>query len=238
MRGASALGWPPQRFRAEGAAFVVRAMTVRHHREARYGEEVRGETWIRSFRRGLLCEREIRLQASGTPLADATQEWAHVAHTDGGLKAARASDTLVAEFPVEDVGEGVQLPVYAPVAGAPTHTLRFRAWHTWMDPLAHANHPAYVDWADEAVGVLLDRAGIDPILTRPVAERVRYRAGIRAPEEVTVTTELVGRTADGDVVTLHHVAGATTGPAATVELVRRLHGGDTERLVAALTREP
>ena len=49
---------------------------------------------------------------------------------------------------------------------------------------------------------------------------------------------LVGRTADGEVVTLHPVEGSVTGPSATVELVRGGHHIDVARIADALTREP
>ena len=38
VQGSAACGWPPHRYRAAGSAFVVRRMTVVHHREVLYGE--------------------------------------------------------------------------------------------------------------------------------------------------------------------------------------------------------
>ena len=33
--------------------------------------------------------------------------------------------------------------------------------------LKHANHPAYVDWCDEATSRVMVRAGLDPLAQRP-----------------------------------------------------------------------
>lgn len=231
--GASALGWDPVRFRDHGAAFVVREMTTVHHGEARYGDVVRGRTWISDFRRGLLTRRQIRLSVGGAPLASATQEWAHVSTKEGVMRASRASAELVADFPVEEPDDSVQLPEFEAAPG-PEHVFRFELWHTWMDPLAHANHPAYVDWSEEALARLLSAAGGDPVQVQPVAERARWRVGASAPDTVSVTTQALGRTAAGDVVCRHQIAADKTGHAATVTTVRRLLGGESDLLWRAL----
>ena len=96
VRGSSAVGWEPPRFRAVGSAFVVREMTTVHHSEASYGDDVAARTWISSFRRGLLCTRQIRLAVGERPLASTTQEWAHVSTKNGVMRAARANAEVVA----------------------------------------------------------------------------------------------------------------------------------------------
>ncbi len=232
--GASALGWPPQRFRSTGAAFVVRHMTVRHHSEARYGERLRGQTWISDFRRGLLCRRQIRLEVAGRSLADATQQWAHVSTANGRMKAVRAAAEIVKDFPVEAPNTDVEMPAYDAVDDAPAHRFSLHCWHTWMDPLAHANHPAYVDWSEEALARIVAGAGLDPVAVQPVAESARWRVGAQAPDDVLVTTRLVGVTSSGDAVCEHSIEASATGAAATVHTVRRLVDGNTSALVQAL----
>ena len=234
MLGASALGWDPQRFRSAGSAFVVREMTTVHHSEATYGDVVRGRTWISAFRRGLLCKRQIRLSVDGRPLASSTQEWAHVATDGHTMRAARADPAMVADFPIEEPAECVVLPDFEPDEG-PDHLFHFTLWHTWMDPLAHANHPAYVDWAEEALARLLHGAGVNPVRVQAVAERAKWRIGASAPDGVTITTRRLGRTDQGDVVCEHGIVADTTGHAATVRTVRRLVDGDTDALARALS---
>jgi len=231
--GASRLGWDPPRFRREGAAFVVREMTTVHHAEGRYGDVVRATTWISNFRRALLCSRQIRLNIDGKPFASSTQEWAHVSTEGGRMRAARAKPRLVEDMAVEGPDSSVSLPNYSKAPGT-LHTFTFTAWHTWMDPLAHANHPAYVDWAEEAVARLAYAGGVNPMNIQPVAESAKWRVGAMAPDQVTVTTRQLGRTAEGAVVCVHEVTAAQTGPAATVYTVRQLVNGDTDRLARAL----
>jgi len=230
----TAAGWPPARYRAEGIAFVVRQMTTVHHREARYGERFAGRTGISLFKRGLLVSRQLWLDAADGPLARATQEWAHVKLEDGAMRPARAPESLVSAFapipPVDDV----VLPAWRPIEGAREHALSFRCWWTWMDPLAHANHPAYVDWSDEALSVAMAAAGLDPIALAPVAERVRWRAGVVAPADVVVRTRVVGTTDAGDVACEHRIDAGGPEPAAIAHTVRRLADGGTEALLHAL----
>ncbi|MFT6142177.1 MAG: acyl-CoA thioesterase FadM [Myxococcota bacterium] len=208
-------------------------MTTMHHSEATYGDEVNGRTWISSFRRGLLCTRQIRLTVGERPLASSTQEWAHVSTKNGVMRAARANADLVAAFPIEGPDESVSLPVYTEDMGT-ENVFVFQVWHTWMDPLAHANHPVYVDWAEEALARLLHAGGVNPALVQPVAEHAKWRVGAMAPDTVTVTTQRLGRTQDGAVVCCHKIEAEQTGHAATVTTVRRLVDGDSDRLARAV----
>ncbi len=229
--GSSHQGWPPSRFREEAVAFVVRAMTTVHHREARFGEGVHARTWISAFRRGLLVDRQIRLTGDDGPLAATTQEWAHVRIEGGRMRPCRAAPGLRDAFPVEG-GEDICLPPYEEAPPGPVHRFTFSCWWTWMDPLDHANHPAYVDWCDEGISRVLAGAGLDPVDLVPVAEWVKWRAGVEAPAEVVVETRRIGRTAAGDVVCRHWI-GTEAGEAARAITVRRL-GEGAEALAVAL----
>ena len=100
VEGSTRCGWPPSRYREEGSAFVVREMTVVHHREPSYGQPLDVMTWVANFRRGILTTREIRLSFEGQPVAAASQEWVHVTE---GLKPVRASAECQAAFAPEDV---------------------------------------------------------------------------------------------------------------------------------------
>ncbi|MFW5920615.1 MAG: thioesterase family protein [Polyangiales bacterium] len=223
-------GWSPERYREAGTAFVVRGMTVRHHRETTYGRTLRARTWVWNFKRDMLSTREVRLEDERGPVASATQEWVHV---DASLRLVRASEELKAAFPpYEEGGESVQLPEHEPREGA-LRTMRLRAWYTWMDPLAHANHPAYVDWCDEQTSRVMAQAGLDPFALQPVADRAGFRAGVTAPEQVTVETRRRGVTAEGDVVLGHRIVREDGALAAQLTTVRRLATGDTAALAAA-----
>jgi acyl-CoA thioesterase FadM len=227
----------------ESVAFVVATMAVRHHREINYGETVHAQTWVRDFRRGVLTRREVRIIGEQGPVADASQQWVHVAtggsdesgSFTGVTQAVRGSDALVNAFPTDDtVAPSVTLPSTMTPQKGPVHEYATHVWHTWMDPLAHVNHPAYLDWADEGTARVLANAGHDPQSLVPVAEHVRFRAGVAAGVDVRVQTWMVGQTEAGDVVIQHRFVDTDEVLLAQASTVRQLVGGDPSALIAAL----
>jgi acyl-CoA thioesterase FadM len=214
-------GWPPERYLDEGTGFIVYGMTARHHREIRYGERVLARTWVRDFRRGILSRREVRLLGEAGPVASATQRWAHVS---AALVPTRGSDDLIAAFTPTPTSEPeITLPEWEPCAPRELPELRFRCWQTWMDPLGHANHPAYLDWCDEALARAVAEAGRDPHDLGAVAERVTWKSGVVGGEEVIVETRLVGR-CEGGAAFEHTVSGPGGDRRASAWTVRRLSG--------------
>lgn len=232
--GSTRRGWPPQRYVAEQCAFVVREQTVVHHRELGFGESVQAVTWVERFRRQTFTTRQIRFEVEGQAVAEATQEWVHV-KMDGGMRVARATDELAASFEERPAGVLVVLPAIEEALEGPTHRFHFDAWFTWMDPLDHANHPAYVDWCDEALARVVHAAGGVPLELKPLAERVRFKAGVLGMDAVSIRFNLAGRTAEGHVV-IDFVIERPDGRCADARLVRTLTSG-SEGLIAALMRE-
>ncbi|HJL20213.1 MAG TPA: thioesterase [Sandaracinaceae bacterium LLY-WYZ-13_1] len=232
VEGSIRAGWPPERYRAEGVSFIVRSMVVRHHREAVYGERLTGRTWPSRFRRGMFFRRECRVRSERGPVASATQEWVHVT---AGLELARASDALVDAFAVESHDPPIELPAPEPVDAGRAHAFELECWHTWMDPLAHANHPAYVDWCDEALSRAMVAEGLDPVRLAPVAERAFFRSGVVATERARVSTRLVGRCRAQGAAAFEHRVEVGDRLCAKVTSLRRLHGegeGDESALLA------
>lgn len=222
VQASTAAGWPPERYLAAGTSFVVYALTAVHRREVAYGERLQARTWVHDFRRATLSRRQVRLHDAHGLVAACTQEWVH---TDRSLKPTRAGAGLVAALPLERPEEPVvELPAHgAAPEEARVHRFGFEPWHTWMDPLAHVNHPAYVDFCDEGTSRALVAAGVDPQLLVPVAERLTFRVGAVAGQRVEVETRLLGRTTAGDAV-LEHVVGGEARFADAVT-VRRLADG-------------
>jgi acyl-CoA thioesterase FadM len=206
-------------------------MVLVHHRETAFGEALTARTWVSTFRRGTLSDRQVRILGTAGLVASATQRWVHVALPD--LKPVRAAPDLERSFGVTALdGDGdVVLPAFDPDPGS-EHAWTFTAWYTWMDPLAHANHPAYVDWADEAACRLAAGAGLDPHALRPIAEGVTWRSGVVAPQTVTLRTRRAGRTAAGAVVLEHRfeAEGRLCAEATTV----RAWSDDPDRFHAAV----
>lgn len=221
IQASTAVGWSPDRYLEQGTAFVVYGMTAVHHREIAYGQRLRARTWVHDFKRDTLTRRQIRLSDAQGPVAACTQQWAHV---DASLRPARAPASLLAALPVERPDEpSIELPPTAEALDGPVHRFAFQPWHTWMDPLAHVNHPAYVDFCDEGTCRALVAAGVDPQGLVPVAEQVAFKVGALAGQQVEVRTRVVGRTAGGDVILSHEIAG--DAPFARATTVRRLAGG-------------
>jgi acyl-CoA thioesterase FadM len=214
------------RYREAGTAFVVRSMTVRHAREMVYGEPVEGETWVRRMRRDMLTTRETRLRGGGEDIANVSQEWVHV---DASLKPTRAAPELVEAFGVHPHGDSVTMPEYTPAEGD-LPELRFRAWHTWMDPLAHINHPMYVDFCDEAIARALAAEGICPDDVVPVAEALTFRFGVGADDDVRVQTRLVGRAAKGVAVFRQAILVGDSKVCVDALVARRLLSGNPREL--------
>lgn len=205
IEGSSRRGWPPARYRELGSGFVVRRMTVVHHAEAVFGDAITARTWVSTFRRGMFSDREIRLSARAPggeerPLASATQQWVYV--TGAGLKPARAPDDMVESFdPGEREGDArPALPEPAQEEAGPSFRVELETWLTAMDPLAHANHPAYVDWADEALARWLAAGGHDPHGVVALGEEVVFRSGLVAPEPARVELSVVGPAGAGALV--------------------------------------
>ena len=225
------VGWPPERYNEHGSAFVVYGMSVRHHRELRYGEPIHAETWVEDFRRGILSRREVRLHGPDGPIADGTQRWVHVG---ADLRPKRAPAALMEAFALAPRDEGeVDLPAAAPLEGA-ERRFAFEIWHGWMDPLGHVNHPAYLDFCDESTSRALGEAGLDPVRMVPVAEQVDWKRGAGALERLVVHTRVAGRSGRGDAVLAHRITDEAGALYATATTVRRLVDDDGEPLLRAL----
>jgi len=221
-------GWPPARYRQEGAAFIVRTMTVCHHREAEYGEQTRARTWVSRFRREMFSTRQLRLIGEAGLVAAATQEWVFVS---ADLSPMRAGRGLLDAFPVHVEDPSVVMPAFEALEG-PTRRFSFDVWFTDMDPLDHVNHPAYLDFCDEAISRHMVTAGLSPVALSPVAETITFRAGAVALDQVTVETTPIGQTAEGFLVCKHRVMRGET-VCADGRTVRKLAGADPQALVDA-----
>lgn len=222
-------GWPPSRFRTEKVAFIVYRMTMVHEARPQYGTALDAQTWVSRLRRRTLCTREVRIRSAGTLVAAATQEWVHVDFET--LKPKQGSEDTAAAFPEADLGASVKMPAFEPRHGAEDH-FSFQMWQTWADPLAHANHPAYVDWCDEATSRRMLGAGIDPVLLLPIAERVTFKNAVLPGEQVDVKTRRIGALGT-DAVALEHVLHTPRGVAAEAVTIRGLAETSGEPLISA-----
>ena len=86
---------------------------------------------------------------------------------------------------------------------------------------------------DEGLAQVLAPAGVSPVALKPVAERLTFRSGAMADDEICVQTRRVGRTATSDVVFEHRITRQDGGVCAEGVTVRALAGGDNAPLVEA-----
>jgi acyl-CoA thioesterase FadM len=222
-------GWPASRFCDENVTFVVYKTTVVHDVETTYGAVLDIRTWVSRFRRRTLSAREVRVQTGGRQVAAATQEWVHV---DGDtLKPKQGSMELGAAFPAVDLEPSVTLPTFDEMPGAKDE-FTFDMWQTWSDPLAHANHPDYIGWCDEATSRRMVASGLEPILLRPIAEQVTFRLSVLPGERVTVRTKRIGAIGTDAVVLMHHLE-TERGTAADATSIRALAGQSSAPLISA-----
>lgn len=192
----SSVGWTPERYVEANTMFVVRTMTVRHHREVRIGEPLNGRTWPSRARREMLFTRQVRLFSREELVAGATQEWAYLTRD---LQPTRAGKEIFDAFKIFEGYPEIELPSFVANPDQPLHVFDFTVWHGWMDPHGHANHAAYVDYCDEGVARVVAAEGGDPQRLVPIAESVHFRAAIGAGELITVETTLAGHVQGGRV---------------------------------------
>ncbi len=221
LQATCAVGWPPERYLQAGTAFVVYGITGVHLRQVAYAERLRARTWVHDFKRGTLTRRQVRLFDERGPVASGTQQWVH---TNASLAPVAAGPELLAAFPCHPGEPCVSLPETVEALSGAWFEFEVRPWFTWMDPLDHVNHPAWVDFCDEGTMRALAAAGIDPQLLVPVAEQLVFKRGALAMEELRVRTRLAGRTQAGDAVLEHEIDGPT-GLYGKGTTVRRLADG-------------
>lgn len=223
------VGWSPARYESSGTMFVVRSMTLVHARELRFEDRLVGRTWPVRARRETLFTREVRLFVGAEVVAAASQEWAYLSRA---LAPIRAGKDVFDAFVREEGFPSVALPEHTPAPATAVRRFEFDTWHGWMDPFGHVNHPAYVDFCDEATSRALAKAGLPALQLSPVAESVHFRAAIGAEERVTVEAQLVGTVGDDAVLLAHRILVGET-VCATAKSVRRLLGHGHEAWQAA-----
>ncbi len=163
-------------------------------------------------------------------MAGCSQRWVHVG---ADLRLSRASPELLRDFAPESGEDSLRPPRYqAHEAERVEHRMPLTCWQTWTDPLGHVNHPAYVDWFDEAIARVVAPRGVDPARVVPVAEWVKFSAEVRPGDEVTILTRAAGLADAGTVVDQRVVQGERV--LVHARLVRRVLDEPVGALDAAL----
>ncbi|HQF13954.1 MAG TPA: acyl-CoA thioesterase [Thermogutta sp.] len=93
----AARGWPPERYLALGAGWVVRSHTIEYIHPARLGDEIVVQTWVADFKK-VTSRRRYRIYRvnDGCLLAQAETLWAFVTYATG--QPTRIHPEVVASF--------------------------------------------------------------------------------------------------------------------------------------------
>lgn len=105
----AANGWPMERFRQSGEAWVAHRHTITYRRPAFRGDEIVGLTWVAWMKQSSCCRRYVfRRVADGQVLVEAETVWAYTDLATGQPR--RAPAVMREDFPaVADQGEALRL---------------------------------------------------------------------------------------------------------------------------------
>lgn len=95
MAHSRSVGWDWARYRALGAAFMVRRHEIDYIAQVTLGDTLRAETWVDSWRPAS-CIRKTELVRDGALVARAATTWALIGLTSGRPR--RIPDELAALF--------------------------------------------------------------------------------------------------------------------------------------------
>ena len=95
MAHSRARGWDWARYRALGAAFMVRRHEIDYVAQVTLGEQLRAETWVDSWRLAS-CIRKTELLRDGKVVARAATTWAMISLASG--RPQKIPDDLAALF--------------------------------------------------------------------------------------------------------------------------------------------
>lgn len=167
--------------------WLVHAIELEMLESVNHGEGVSVSTEVVGFRRVLARRRsELASGTGGVPRARATIDWVLLDLAGSPMRipadiidAFRAPATAFS--PVR-----VRLPSSPPDADVRAFAVR----RSELDPLAHVNNAAYLDYVDEQLAAL---AGDEAITRLPRRYRIEYRAPAEAGADVRGTAWHVGR---------------------------------------------
>ena len=182
-RHSTAGGFDREWYASRGFAWLIRAVELDVVGSVEHGQEIHVSTEVLGFRRAWARRRsEFRGGPEERPLAVALIDWV-LLNTAG--RPVRAPADILQGFP--GLAEGTFSPLRVPLPPAPGDALRsaFRVRRSELDPLAHVNNAAYLDYVDEQ----LDLAGVTGrAAPLPRRYRVEYVAPARAREQLAAST--------------------------------------------------
>lgn len=192
-------GYPPERYKAMGAAWFIREVVLAIDGEIRYGEAISVETWVADVRR-FRSRRSYRIRRGDAVVARAEVDWALLERdpATGRVRPLRFDEDLIAAFPCvpDRVLAPGDVPEWAQVTGdlraLPTDERKVRP--TEIDHNGHVNHVLYLEWLEDHARLAL---GDDRELA---AVRIQYVADAKRGDQIAVSGALDGEIVRQDIV--------------------------------------
>jgi acyl-CoA thioesterase FadM len=172
----TAAGYPPERYQAMGAAWIVREICLAVDGAPAFGDPLEVDTWVSDLRR-FRSHRQYRIRAAGRVVARAEVEWLFLSLDQATQKVRprHPDDAQRAAFPLwpERVLGPDEVPVWpAEVDPQPGLRRERRVEPTEIDRHGHVNHVHYLAWLEDQAR----EAGTPGPLT---FARLRYEADAR-----------------------------------------------------------
>ena len=184
-RHSAARGFDREWYASRGLAWLIRAIELDVVGSVGHGEEIHVSTEVLGFRRAWARRRsEFRGAAEERPLAVALIDWVLL---NAAGRPVRAPADILQGFP--SLAVRTFSPLRVPLSPAPGDAVRseFRVRRSELDPMAHVNNAAYLDYVDEQLE-LVGVAGQPAPLPRRY--RVEFVAPARAGEQLAASTWL------------------------------------------------
>jgi acyl-CoA thioesterase FadM len=179
-------GYPPERYKAMGAAWFIREVLLAIDAPIRHGERVSVETWISEVRR-FRTLREYRITENDRVVARGCVDWAFLQldPLTRKVRPLRFDEEMIASFPpsaektiaLDEIAEWGEEPPESPDLAADERRVR----PSEIDHNGHVNHVMYVTWLEDQARL---RLGDAQELTRL---RIEYLADARRGDKVSVS---------------------------------------------------
>ncbi len=162
------LGFGRDWYAERGLFWVARAVELRIRARAGTGSTLRVTTTVLGFRRVWARRRTDLVAADGAPVADVDTDWVLIDERGAPARVPDDFTRLLGASPVRFEPHRVVLPPTPPDAAR----TRFATRPQELDPMAHANNAAYLDWLEEAALRLPD--GADQVRASPRTYRLEF----------------------------------------------------------------
>ncbi|HEU0026344.1 MAG TPA: acyl-ACP thioesterase domain-containing protein [Ktedonobacterales bacterium] len=181
-RASAGLGFDNRWYRAQGAAWVVREMSLLLGARAAIDDNLRLATWVSDFRRVQATRDYLITRAdTGRLVARAQARWAYIDRLSS--QPTRIPDDLTARMGPWGHGMRPRRPQTSSGGLAPSDSLPLVAREYEADTQGHINNCVYLDWFSEAA-----RRAMEPNYLRPRFVRLEYIRPALPGDALTIHT--------------------------------------------------